>query len=61
MVGLQRSTKAYCYLEMDEIKSGPVTLEVYKKPPNYERSREPALLSVKPIYLHMELLVETAD
>lgn len=25
---LQKSTRAYCYIEMDEIKSGPLTLEV---------------------------------
>jgi hypothetical protein len=57
----QRSTKAYCFLEMDEIRSGPVTLEVYKKPAIYNRKRNPSLLSVKPFYLHLELQVETVQ
>lgn len=58
LCNLQKSCKAYCFLEMDEIKSGPVTLEVYKKPPNYTRSRTPALLSMKPLYLHLDLAVQ---
>mmetsp|Transcript_37371 Transcript_37371/g.83169 ORF Transcript_37371/g.83169 Transcript_37371/m.83169 type:complete len:296 (+) Transcript_37371:122-1009(+) len=54
----KKSCKCYCYLEMDEIRSGPVTLEVYKKPPNYNRKKKPSLLSIKPFYLHLDLTVE---
>ncbi|GLC39321.1 hypothetical protein PLESTB_000897600 [Pleodorina starrii] len=54
----KKSIKAYCYMEMDEIKNGPVTLEVYKKPANYKRNKKPALLSVKPLYLHLDLTVQ---
>lgn len=58
---LQKSCKAYAFLEMDEIRSGPVTLEVYKKPANYARTKKPSLLSVKPYYLHINLTVETYE
>mmetsp|Transcript_14744 Transcript_14744/g.36779 ORF Transcript_14744/g.36779 Transcript_14744/m.36779 type:complete len:300 (-) Transcript_14744:97-996(-) len=54
----KKSCKAYCFMEMDEIKSGPVTLEIYKKPADYGRKKAPGLLSVKPLYLHLDLLVE---
>ncbi|KAG2452599.1 hypothetical protein HYH02_002836 [Chlamydomonas schloesseri] len=53
----KKSIKAYAFMEMDEIKSGPVTLEVYKKPADYKRSKKPGLLSVKPLYLHLDLTV----
>ncbi len=45
-------------MEMDEIKPGPLTLEVYKKPAAYARTKKPSLLSVKPLYLHLDLAVE---
>ncbi len=51
----QKSIRAYCFMEMDEIKQGAVTLEVYKKPANYSRSRKPSLLTVKPLFLHLGL------
>lgn len=55
---LQRSVKAYCFLEMDELRNGPVTLEVYRKPAApYQRSKKPSLLSVKPYYLHLDLTI----
>ncbi|EFJ50605.1 hypothetical protein VOLCADRAFT_120601 [Volvox carteri f. nagariensis] len=54
----KKSIKAYCYMEMDEIKNGPVTLEVYKKPAIYKRNKKPALLSIKPLYLHLDLTVQ---
>ena len=57
----QKSCKCYCFMEMDEIRTGPITLEVYKKPPNYARTKEPSLLSVKPFYLHLYLTVETYE
>jgi len=58
---LQKSCKCYCFMEMDEVRPGPVTLEVYKKPAIYKRSKKPVLLSVKPFYLHLHLKVETID
>jgi hypothetical protein len=54
---LQKSCKAYSFLEMDELKDGPVALEVYRKPPDFTRSRQPSLLSVKPLYLHVNLSI----
>ena len=43
---------------MDEIKPGPMTLEVYKKPANFKRNKKPTLLSVKPFFLHLHLTIE---
>ncbi|GFH14512.1 staygreen domain-containing protein [Haematococcus lacustris] len=37
----KKSCKAYCFMELDEIKQGPITLEVYKKPVNYSRNKKP--------------------
>jgi len=54
----KKSTWAYCFMEMDEIKSGPVTLEVYKKPADYSRKQTPSLLTVKPLYMHLDLAVK---
>ncbi|KXZ49926.1 hypothetical protein GPECTOR_19g377 [Gonium pectorale] len=54
----KKSIKAYCFMEMDEIKNGPLTLEVYKKPAIYKRNKKPVLLSVKPLYLHLDLTVQ---
>lgn len=31
--------------------------QVYKKPADYKRSKKPGLLSVKPLYLHLDLTV----
>jgi len=55
----QKSCKAYCFLEMDEVKGGPATLEVYRKPTDFKRKKAPSLLSVKPLYLHVDLSIET--
>jgi Cytoskeletal adhesion len=46
-------------MEMDEVRNGPITLEAYKKPAAYTRRRKPALLSVKPLYLHMQISIST--
>ncbi|PNH09929.1 Axin interactor, dorsalization-associated protein [Tetrabaena socialis] len=54
----KKSIKAYAFLEMDEIKNGPATLEIYKKPANYKRAKPPALYSVKPLYLHVDLQIQ---
>lgn len=53
----RKSVKCYCFIEPDEIRPGPVALEVYVKPANYKRNKEPNLLSVKPLYLHCELKI----
>ena len=45
-------------MEMDEIKAGPLNLEVYKKPAIYRRNKKPSLLTVKPLYLHLDLMLE---
>ena len=51
------STKAWCFLELDEIKgeSGKeIYLEIYKKPTDFTRKTF-NLLSVKPLYLHIRV------
>ena len=57
----KKSCKCYSYMEMDEIKPGPMTLEVYKKPANFKRNKKPTLLTVKPYYLHLHLTIETVQ
>ena len=43
-------------MEMDEINSsnGSVALEIYEKPTDFKRKKL-KLLTVKPLYLHIEL------
>jgi len=51
------STKAWCFLELDEIngESGKeICLEIYKKPTDFMRKTF-NLLSVKPLYLHIRV------
>ena len=51
------STKAWCFLELDEINgdSGKeICLEIYKKPTDFSRKTF-NLLSVKPLYLHIRV------
>jgi len=48
------STKGWSFLELDEIKPGPAVLEIYQKPTDKQRKRL-RLLSVKPLYLHLNL------
>ncbi|CAB4009377.1 axin interactor, dorsalization-associated [Paramuricea clavata] len=52
----QISTKCWTFMEMDEIKAGPACLELYKKPTNYCRKKL-SLLTVKPLYLHVFLII----
>ena len=54
---MQKSCKAYSFLEMDELKNGPVALEVYRKPPDFTRTKQPSLLSIKPLFLHLNLSI----
>ncbi|XP_061407370.1 axin interactor, dorsalization-associated protein [Lethenteron reissneri] len=46
------STKCFAFMEMDEIKPGPVVIELYKKPTDFKR-RKLTLLTKKPLYLHL--------
>eukprot|EP00698_Gefionella_okellyi_P012472 TRINITY_DN3358_c0_g1_i4.p1 TRINITY_DN3358_c0_g1~~TRINITY_DN3358_c0_g1_i4.p1 ORF type:complete len:271 (+),score=44.42 TRINITY_DN3358_c0_g1_i4:88-900(+) len=50
------STRCWSFLEMDEIKPGPLALEVYRKPTDLQKRRL-SLLSVKPLYLHLNLSI----
>mmetsp|Transcript_37807 Transcript_37807/g.119256 ORF Transcript_37807/g.119256 Transcript_37807/m.119256 type:complete len:293 (+) Transcript_37807:292-1170(+) len=55
------STKAFAFMEYDEISKsdGPVVLEIYKKPTDFKRKKV-SLLSVKPLYLHLEVVKRTS-
>lgn len=46
------STKCFAFMEMDEIKSGPIVIELYKKPTDFKRKKL-QLLTKKPLYLHL--------
>ncbi|KAJ3607012.1 hypothetical protein NHX12_026527 [Muraenolepis orangiensis] len=46
------STKCFAFLEMDEIKAGPIVIELYRKPADYKRKRL-QLMTKKPLYLHL--------
>jgi len=48
------STKCWAFMELDEIKPGPAVLELYQKPTDHKRKKL-RLLSVKPLYLHLNL------
>ncbi|XP_039594592.1 axin interactor, dorsalization-associated protein isoform X2 [Polypterus senegalus] len=47
------STKCFAFMEMDEIKSGPIVIELYKKPTDFKRKKL-HLLTKKPLYLHLQ-------
>ncbi|KAG8443793.1 hypothetical protein GDO86_009104 [Hymenochirus boettgeri] len=46
------STKCFAFMEMDEIKSGSIVVELYKKPTDFKRKKL-QLLTKKPLYLHL--------
>ncbi|XP_073788330.1 axin interactor, dorsalization-associated protein isoform X1 [Danio rerio] len=46
------STKCFAFMEMDEIKPGPIVIELYKKPTDFKRKKL-NLLTKKPLYLHL--------
>ncbi|XP_053568503.1 axin interactor, dorsalization-associated protein isoform X1 [Bombina bombina] len=46
------STKCFAFMEMDEIKSGQIVIELYKKPTDFKRKKL-QLLTKKPLYLHL--------
>lgn len=49
------SCKCYGFMELDELKDGPVVLEVLKseKPTDFARKGKPKRLSVKDLYMHL--------
>mmetsp|Transcript_18071 Transcript_18071/g.46296 ORF Transcript_18071/g.46296 Transcript_18071/m.46296 type:complete len:157 (+) Transcript_18071:483-953(+) len=50
------STRAWAFMEMSEMAQGPLALEIYKKPTDLKRKKI-ALLSVKQLFLHLELTI----
>ncbi|CAB1445100.1 unnamed protein product [Pleuronectes platessa] len=46
------STKCFGFMELDEIKPGPIVIELYKKPTDFKRKKL-QLLTKKPLYLHL--------
>nr|KAF6399556.1 axin interactor, dorsalization associated [Molossus molossus] len=46
------STKCFAFMEMDEVKPGPIVIELYKKPTDFKRKKL-QLLTKKPLYLHL--------
>ncbi|XP_062614451.1 axin interactor, dorsalization-associated protein B-like [Saccostrea cucullata] len=52
------STKCWAFMERDEVKEGPVALELYQKPADYKR-KNIKLLTVKPLYLHLKIIFNT--
>mmetsp|Transcript_26637 Transcript_26637/g.44611 ORF Transcript_26637/g.44611 Transcript_26637/m.44611 type:complete len:293 (+) Transcript_26637:172-1050(+) len=51
------STKAWAFMEIDEFRNNhgaKLSLEIYQKPTDFNRKKL-KLLSVKPLYLHLEL------
>ncbi|CAH1791255.1 unnamed protein product [Owenia fusiformis] len=50
------STKCWAMLEKDEVKEGPAVIELYKKPTDFRR-KNIHLLTVKPLYLHLKIVL----
>lgn len=48
------SSKCFAFMEQDELKAGPCVIELYRKPIDYKRKKL-ALLTSKPLYLHLNL------
>ncbi|KAG7267171.1 hypothetical protein CRUP_008992, partial [Coryphaenoides rupestris] len=46
------STKCFAFMELDEIKPGPIVIELYRKPTDYKRKKL-QLVTKKPLYLHL--------
>ncbi|XP_016076631.1 PREDICTED: axin interactor, dorsalization-associated protein [Miniopterus natalensis] len=46
------STKCFAFMEMDEVRPGPIVIELYKKPTDFKRKKL-QLLTKKPLYLHL--------
>ncbi|KAG9399881.1 hypothetical protein AC1031_011302 [Aphanomyces cochlioides] len=54
----KKSVRCWTMLEMDEIKRGPLALELYAKPCDVSK-RAVNLFTVKPLYLHIELQLKS--
>ncbi|CAK4069037.1 unnamed protein product [Aphanomyces euteiches] len=54
----KKSVRCWTMLEMDEIKPGPLALELYAKPCDVSK-RAVHLFTVKPLYLHIELQLKS--
>ena len=55
-----KSIKCYSFMEMDEIRPGPIALEVYRKPTVFNTEVSHNLLSVKShVLCHLSLSIET--
>uniref|UniRef100_H3DG49 Axin interactor, dorsalization associated n=1 Tax=Tetraodon nigroviridis TaxID=99883 RepID=H3DG49_TETNG len=52
------STKCFAFMEMDEIKPGPIVVELYKKPTDFRRKKL-QLLTKKQLYLHLHQTLHT--
>ncbi|XP_075060397.1 axin interactor, dorsalization-associated protein isoform X1 [Mixophyes fleayi] len=50
------STKCFAFMEMDEIKSGQIVIELYRKPTDFKRKKL-QLLTKKPLYLHLHQIL----
>ncbi|XP_035473783.2 axin interactor, dorsalization-associated protein isoform X2 [Scophthalmus maximus] len=50
------STKCFAFMEMDEIKPGPIVIELYKKPTDFKRKKL-QLLTKKPLFLHLQQIL----
>ncbi|XP_030854664.1 axin interactor, dorsalization-associated protein isoform X1 [Strongylocentrotus purpuratus] len=50
------SCKCFAFMEMDEIKHGPLVIELYRKPTDFKRKKL-SLLTSKPLYLHLNLIL----
>ncbi|CAK8692711.1 axin interactor, dorsalization-associated protein-like [Clavelina lepadiformis] len=49
-------TKCFAFMEIDELKAGPCVIELYKKPLDYRRKKL-TLLTSKPLYLHLGIII----
>lgn len=52
------STKCFAFMEMDEIKPGPIVVELYKKPTDFKKKKL-QLLTKKQLYLHLHQTLHT--
>lgn len=51
------STKCWAFIEREDLKEGPLVLELYKKPVDLRRKKL-SLFTVKPLYLHMDVALD---
>mmetsp|Transcript_17751 Transcript_17751/g.29189 ORF Transcript_17751/g.29189 Transcript_17751/m.29189 type:complete len:301 (-) Transcript_17751:641-1543(-) len=52
----KKSVRCWSFIEISELKPGPVVLELYAKPTSFQRKKSKlSLFSVKPLYLHLSI------